>query len=121
MLCSVLARSCGRVSALARYGPNEERFDLYFFILFMQCGINALMAVVGMEFSRRCDGELYLIAVSACWLFEGRKPWSFSTWKPILTWKYAAVSTSYMLAMYLSNAALMYVPYPTQVHTYVVV
>lgn len=33
----------------------------------------------------------------------------------VLNWRYACVGLSYMLAMYFSNAALMYVSYPTQV------
>eukprot|EP00698_Gefionella_okellyi_P024586 TRINITY_DN8723_c0_g1_i1.p1 TRINITY_DN8723_c0_g1~~TRINITY_DN8723_c0_g1_i1.p1 ORF type:complete len:363 (-),score=51.00 TRINITY_DN8723_c0_g1_i1:51-1052(-) len=75
--------------ALSRYGETEERYEDYFFILFVQCIINALVASVGLAFG--------------------------SSGAKVPARNYIVIAISYVFAMYCSNAALSYVNYPTQV------
>jgi UDP-galactose transporter B1 len=77
------------------FGPNGERFDFMFFLVCLQCILNALFALIVLGFNR-------------LWTKQAPKD------KVPFT-EYAWISLTYVLAMLCSNSSLQFVDYPTQV------
>lgn len=89
-----------------KYGEAQEKFDYSLFLVFVQCIMNALMALGYLLFER---GSLAAVFPSR----SGQHHHHRRPGPPVLD--YFKIGFTYISSMFCSNASLQYVTYPTQV------
>uniref|UniRef100_A0A0N4ZXF8 UAA transporter n=1 Tax=Parastrongyloides trichosuri TaxID=131310 RepID=A0A0N4ZXF8_PARTI len=77
---------------LTNYGPEGEKFNYVLPLVFFQCSVNAITALICSKFNGNAIDK-----------------------DTVPRTNYAIIAISYLVAMLTSNSALKHVPYPTQV------